>query len=62
MWTFYADNLTSLAMIDKKSNTLTLKIYGFENMEHAELFAQFAMMQLNFEYYNDERMQSKMIH
>ena len=49
-------------MIDKKSNTLTLKIYGFENMEHAELFAQFAMMQLNFEYYNDERMQSKMIH
>ena len=62
MWTFNSDNLFSIAMVDKKTRTLVFKISGFESIEHAELFAQYAMSCLHFEYEADHTMQSKMIH
>ena len=50
-------------MVDKKTRTLVFKISGFESIEHAEMFASYAMNLMNFDYDSVDRvMPSKMIH
>ena len=50
MWDYIQDDLTSIVMIDEKTNTLTIKIYGLHNKKIAENFAQYAMNLLDFDY------------
>ena len=63
MWNFIQDNLYSVVLVDHKTNTLTIKIYGFEDIVSAEMVGQMTMNLLNFEYDEGKyRMQSKMLH
>ena len=50
MWNFIQDNLYSVVFVDHKTKTLTIKIFGFEDMTSAELVGQMTMNLLNFEY------------
>ena len=50
MWDYIQDDLTSIVLIDEKTNTLTIKIYGLHNKKIAENFAQYAMNLLDFDY------------
>ena len=50
MWNFIQDNLYSVVLVDHKTNTLTIKIYGFEDIVSAEMVGQMTMNLLNFEY------------
>jgi hypothetical protein len=38
MWDYIQDDLTSIVLIDEKTNTLTIKIYGLHNKKIAENF------------------------
>ena len=61
---FSADDLDSVAYIEKKSKAVVLKFYGFPNDITAELFITYSMMRLGFDFQptNGEEMKSKMIH
>ena len=50
MWDYIQDDLTSIVLIDEKTNTLTIKICGLHNKKIAENFAQYAMNLLDFDY------------
>ena len=43
MWDYIQDDLTSIVLIDEKTNILTIKIYGLQNKKIAEHFAHYAM-------------------
>jgi|TARA_R100000458_G_scaffold57272_1_gene63220 hypothetical protein len=60
---FSSDELDSVAFIEKKSNAVVLKVYGFHNEITAQLFITYSMMKLGFDFHpiNDD-MPSKMIH
>ena len=60
---FSSDELDSIAYIEKKSNAVVLKFYGFPNEMTAQLFITYSMMKMGFDFHpiNDE-MPSKMIH
>ena len=63
MWDYIQDDLTSIVMIDEKTNTLTIKIYGLHNKKIAEHFAHYAMSLLDFDYNSPEHsMLSTRIH
>jgi len=63
MWNYIQDDLTSIVMIDEKTNTLIIKVYGLENKSAAETFAHYTMSLLQFDYHNNGySMPSKMIH
>jgi len=63
MWNFIQDNLYSVVLVDHKTNTLTIKIYGFEDMVSAEMVGQMTMNLLNFEYDDGKYpMQSTRLH
>ena len=63
MWDYIQDDLTSIVLIDEKTNTLTIKIYGLHNKKIAENFAQYTMSLLQFDYNSTGySMPSKMIH
>ena len=63
MWNYIQDDLTSIVMIDEKTNTLIIKVYGLKNKMAAETFAHYTMSLLQFDYHNAEySMPSKMIH
>jgi len=63
MWDYIQDDLTSIVLIDEKTNTLTIKIYGLHNKKIAEHFVQFNMSLLYFEYTSPEyNMLSTRIH
>ena len=51
MWDYIQDDLTSIVLIDEKTNTLTIKIYGLSNKKISENFVHQAMYLLVF-YYN----------
>ena len=61
---FSSDDLDSVAYIEKKSNAVVLKFYGFPNDITAELFITYSMMKLGFDFKptNGDEMPSKMIH
>tara|TARA_R110000824_G_scaffold340110_1_gene526617 strand:- start:453 stop:644 length:192 start_codon:yes stop_codon:yes gene_type:complete len=60
---FSADDLDSVAYIEKKSKAVVLKFYGFPNDITAELFITYSMMKLGFDFQPvNEDMKSKMIH
>ena len=57
------DDLTSVVLVDKKTNTLTIKIIGLKDEETAEAFAHYAMSILNFDYNTPGYgMPSKLLH
>ena len=60
---FSSDELDSVAFIEKKSNAVVLKFYGFPNDIAAQLFITYSMTRLGFDFQpiNDD-MPSKMIH
>jgi hypothetical protein len=63
MWNYIQDDLTSIVMIDEKTNTLIIKIYGLHNKKIAEHFAHYAMSLLDFDYNSPEHsMLSTRIH
>ena len=63
MWNFIQYNLYSVVLVDEKTKTLTIKIFGFEDITSAEMVGQIAMNLLNFEYEEGKYpMQSKMVH
>jgi len=63
MWDYIQDDLTSVVLIDEKTNTLTIKIYGLGSKDSAETFAQYTMSLLQFDYNTTGySMPSKMIH
>jgi hypothetical protein len=61
---FSSDDLDSVAYIEKKSKAVVLKFYGFPNEITAQLFIDYSMMKLgfNFQPISGEEMKSKMIH
>ena len=61
---FSSDDLDSVAYIEKKSNAVVLKFYGFPNEMTAQLFITYSMMKLGFDFQptNGDEMPSKMIH
>jgi len=60
---FSADDLDSVAFIEKKSKAVVLKFYGFPNEITAQLFITYSMMRLGFDFYPlSDDMPSKMIH
>ena len=54
MWDYIQDDLTSIVLIDEKTNILTIKIYGLQNKKIAELFAHYEMSLLDFDYSSPE--------
>ena len=54
MWDYIQDDLTSIVLIDEKTNTLTIKIYGLHNKKIAEHFGHYAMSLLDFDYSSPE--------
>ena len=63
MWDYIQDDLTSIVMINEKTNTITIKIYGLENKLAAETFAHYTMSLLQFDYNaTGYSMPSTMIH
>jgi hypothetical protein len=63
MWDYIQDDLTSIVMINEKTNTITIKIYGLENKLAAETFAHYTMSLLQFDYNSTGySMPSTMIH
>jgi len=63
MWEYIQDDLISIVAINEKTNTLTIKIYGFNEHETAESFAHYAMSLLNFDYNTTNySMPSKRLH
>ena len=63
MWEYIYDDLTSIVLIDEKSNTVTIKVYGLDNKEPAETCAHYAMSLLQFDYKTTGySMPSTMIH
>ena len=54
MWDYIQDDLTSIVMINEKTNTITIKIYGLENKLAAETFAHYTMSLLQFDYNTTE--------
>ena len=61
---FSSDDLDSVAYIEKKSKAVVLKFYGFPNEITAQLFIDYSMMKLGFDFNptNGEEMKSKMVH
>ena len=61
---FSSDELDSVAFIEKKSNAVVLKVYGFHNEITAQLFITYSMMKLGFDFQpmSGDDMPSKMIH
>ena len=60
---FSADDLDSVAYIEKKSKAVVLKFYGFPNEITAQLFITYSMMRLGFDFHPlSDDMPSKMIH
>ena len=39
MWDYIQDDLTSVVFVSKKDQSVTIKIYGFDDEETAETFA-----------------------
>ena len=63
MSNYTLDDITSVVLVDKKTNTLTIKIFGLKDEETAEAFAHYAMSILNFDYnLTGDIMPSKLIH
>ena len=63
MWDYIQDDLTSIVFVSKKDQSVTIKIYGFDDEETAETFAHYTMTLLNFDYdTTGYSMPSKMIH
>ena len=60
---FSSEDLDSVAYIDRESKAVTLKFYGFPNEMTAQLFINYSMMRMGFDFHpiNDD-MKSKMIH
>ena len=54
MWDYIQDDLTSIVLIDEKTNTLIIKVYGLENKLAAETFAHYTMSLLQFDYNTTE--------
>jgi len=61
---FSSDDLDSVAYIEKKSKAVVLKFYGFPNEITAQLFIDYSMMKLGFDFQHisGNEMKSKMIH
>ena len=63
MWDYIQDDLTSIVFVSKKDQSVTIKIYGFQDKLAAETFAHYTMSLLQFDYHTtDYSMPSKMIH
>jgi hypothetical protein len=63
MWEYIQDDLISIVAINEKTNTLTIKVYGFQDKLAAETFAHYTMSLLQFDYHTtDYGVVSKMIH
>ena len=63
MWNYIQDDLSSIVYIDPKKHTLVIKIFGLKDHATAEMFANYAMNLMNFDYDSVDRvMPSKMIH
>ena len=60
---FSSDELDSVAYIDRESKAVTLKFYGFPNEITAQLFINYSMMKLGFDFQpiSGDEMKSKMI-
>ena len=60
---FSSEDLDSVAYIDRESKAVTLKFYGFPNKITAQLFINYSMTRLGFDFQPiNEDMKSKMIH
>tara|TARA_R100000781_G_scaffold112504_1_gene79776 strand:- start:1579 stop:1770 length:192 start_codon:yes stop_codon:yes gene_type:complete len=60
---FTSEELDSLAYIEKESNNVIIKFYGFPNEIASQLFITYAMMKMGFDFYSlGEEMPSKLIH
>jgi hypothetical protein len=63
MWNYFTDNLSSVVLINERTNEVIIKIYGLEDKLQAELFAHYAMNKLEFDYHVDQiGMPSRAIH
>ena len=59
---FSADDLDSVAYIEEKTNNVIIKFYGFPNKLSADLFINYAMLNMGFDYQPTDSMKSDMIH
>ena len=63
MWDYIQDDLTSIVFVSKKDQSVTIKIYGFDDNDTAETFAHYTKTLLNFDYdTTGYSMHSKIIH
>ena len=63
MWDYIQDDLTSIVFVSKKDQSVTIKIYGFNDHDTAETVAHYTMTLLNFDYdTTGYSMPSKLIH
>ena len=44
------DNLTTLAFVDKETNSLVIHVHGFENSDVAEAFASYMLSKSGMNY------------
>jgi len=44
------DNLTTLAFVDKETNSLVIHVHGFENSDVAEAFASYMLTKSGMNY------------
>ena len=59
---FSADDLDSVAYIEEDTNNVIIKFYGFPNKLAADLFINYAMLNMGFDYQPIDGMKSDMIH
>ena len=59
---FSADDLDSVAYIEEDTNNVIIKLYGFPNKLAADLFINYAMFNMGFDYQPVDGMKSDMIH
>ena len=59
---FSAEDLDSVAYIEEGTNNVILKFYGFPNKLAADLFINYAMFNMGFDYQPVDGTKSDMIH
>ena len=59
---FSSDDLDSIAYVEEGSNNVIIKFYGFPNKLAADLFINYAMLNMGFDYQPMDGMKSNMIH
>ena len=63
MCDYIQDDLTSVVIVRKKDQVVTIKIYGFDDEDTEETFAHYPLTLINFDYNTTcYRMPSKLIH